>query len=49
MNLNELKRKSINELMDIANNMGIENTGREHKHKLIFSILEKLGDGGHRE
>ncbi len=45
MNLNELKRKSINELMDIANNMGIENTGREHKHKLIFSILEKLGDG----
>ena len=40
MNLNELKKKSISELMDIAENAGVENPGRMRKQEIIFSILK---------
>lgn len=40
MNLNELKKKSVTELMDLAQTMGVENFGRARKQEIIFSILK---------
>jgi len=40
MNLNELKKKSVTELMDLAESMGVENFGRARKQEIIFSILK---------
>lgn len=40
MNLNELKKKSVAELMDLAQTMGVENFGRARKQEIIFSILK---------
>jgi len=46
MNLNELKKKSISELMDIAENTGVENPGRMRKQEIIFSILKAIARKG---
>ncbi len=40
MNLNELKKKSVAELMDLAEAMGVENMGRARKQEIIFGILK---------
>lgn len=40
MNLSELKKKSIADLMDIARDQGAENFGRARKQEIIFSILK---------
>ncbi len=40
MNLTELKQKSPQELMEIAQEMGLENMGRARKQEIIFSILK---------
>ncbi|NCX94286.1 MAG: transcription termination factor Rho, partial [Gammaproteobacteria bacterium] len=40
MNLTELKKKSISELTEIAQAMGLENTARARKQEIIFSILK---------
>ncbi|MDN4502107.1 transcription termination factor Rho [Alteromonadaceae bacterium BrNp21-10] len=46
MNLTELKNKTINELVDLANNMGIENMARARKQDIIFSILKSHAKSG---
>ena len=40
MNLTDLKKKSISELVDLALSMNIENPGRLRKQEIIFSILK---------
>jgi len=40
MNLTELKRKPMPELVEIAQSMNIQETGRERKQDLVFSILK---------
>lgn len=40
MNLNELKKKSIADLMDLAQSLGVENAGRARKQEIIFAILK---------
>lgn len=40
MNLIELKQKSPNELVSLAQQMGVENTGRTRKQDLIFNLLK---------
>lgn len=40
MNLNDLKKKSIAELMELAQSLGVENFGRSRKQEIIFSILK---------
>ena len=40
MNLTELKKKSAQELSELASELGVENLGRMHKHDLIFAILK---------
>ncbi len=44
MNLTELKRKSINELVEIANDLNIEGASTLRKQDLIFSILTTRSD-----
>lgn len=46
MNLTELKQKSVTELMDIANEMGIEHVARTRKQDIIFGILKRHAKGG---
>ncbi len=46
MNLTELKQKPINELVELANSMKLENTARLRKQDIIFSILKKHSKGG---
>ena len=41
MNLTELKKKSVQELLDIANEMGLDNLARSRKQDVIFGILKK--------
>jgi len=41
MNLTDLKKKPISELLVIAEEMGLENMGRSRKQDVIFSILKK--------
>ncbi|MFT7111129.1 MAG: transcription termination factor Rho, partial [Psychrobacter glaciei] len=36
MNLSELKKKSVPELLEIAEGMGMENVSRSRKQDLIF-------------
>ena len=53
MNLTELKRKSASELVELADQMGIEGIARSRKQDVIFSILKAhakkgeniMGDG----
>ena len=46
MNLTDLKQKPITELLEIANQMGLENMGRSRKQDVIFGILKKHAKGG---
>jgi transcription termination factor Rho len=46
MNLSELKQKSIVELQDIANEMGLEGVARARKQDVIFSILKAHAKNG---
>ncbi|WP_416306530.1 transcription termination factor Rho [Neptunicella sp. SCSIO 80796] len=46
MNLTELKNKTINELVDLANEMGLENMARARKQDIIFSILKAHAKSG---
>jgi transcription termination factor Rho len=41
MNLTELKDKSINELVELAESMKLENLARTRKQDIIFAILKK--------
>jgi len=46
MNLTQLKTKSVHELVDTANEMGLENLGRSRKQDVIFAILKKHAKSG---
>ncbi len=46
MNLTELKAKPIPELLEIAQEMGMENMGRSRKQEIIASLLRKHAKGG---
>ncbi|MCJ8297581.1 MAG: transcription termination factor Rho [Pseudomonadales bacterium] len=46
MNLTQLKTKSVQELVDTANEMGLENLGRSRKQDVIFAILKKHAKSG---
>ncbi|MGR9071522.1 MAG: transcription termination factor Rho [Gammaproteobacteria bacterium] len=46
MHLTELKLKPISEVVDIAEDLGLENVSRIRKQDLIFSILKKLAKSG---
>ena len=40
MSLNELKAKPINQLVKVAESMGLESLARSRKQDIIFSILK---------
>lgn len=46
MNLTELKRKSVGELLQIAEQMGLENMARSRKQDIIFAILKTHARNG---
>lgn len=46
MNLTELKKLSMNELMDLAQQSNVENISRARKQDLIFSILKAHSKSG---
>ena len=46
MNLTELKKKSVPQLLEIAEEMGMENVSRSRKQDLIFSILKRHAKSG---
>ncbi len=46
MNLTDLKRKPVTELLEIAESLDIEGVARTRKQDLIFSILKKLAKSG---
>nr|WP_136252729.1 transcription termination factor Rho [Ningiella ruwaisensis] len=46
MNLTELKQKPINELVALAEQMGLESLARARKQDIIFSILKAHAKGG---
>ena len=46
MNLTEMKAKPINELVDIAESLGIEDVGRLKKQEIIFRIFKKQAKEG---
>lgn len=46
MNLTELKKKSVPELLEISQSMGLESTGRARKQEIIFSILKSHAKKG---
>lgn len=46
MNLTELKRKSVGELLFIAEQMGLENMARSRKQDIIFSVLKTHAHNG---
>lgn len=46
MNLTELKRKSVAELLTIAEQMGLENMARSRKQDIIFAILKTHAKNG---
>ena len=46
MNLTELKQKNVPDLLDIAQQMGLENLARSRKQDVIFSILKKHAKSG---
>ena len=41
MNLTEMKAKPINELVDIAESLGIEDVGRLKKQEIMLSLASK--------
>lgn len=46
MNLTELKRKPASEILEIAKELGVENTGRALKQNTVFQILKKIAKKG---
>ncbi|MCK5875359.1 MAG: transcription termination factor Rho [Alcanivoracaceae bacterium] len=46
MNLSELKKKPISELIEIAKQAGLDNMARTRKQDVIFSILKKVAKNG---
>ncbi|MCP8688960.1 transcription termination factor Rho [Marinobacterium sedimentorum] len=46
MNLTELKTKSVPELLEIAQEMGMDNLARSRKQDVIFAILKRHSKGG---
>ena len=46
MNLTELKQKPIAELLETANEMGLENVSRSRKQDIIFVILKRHAKNG---
>jgi len=46
MNLTELKQKPISQLLEIANEMGLEGVARSRKQDVIFSILKAHAKNG---
>jgi transcription termination factor Rho len=46
INLNELKKKNISELTDLAYNMRLENMARAKKQEIIYAILRAHLDNG---
>lgn len=46
MNLTELKKKTVPDLIAQSQKMGIENIARSHKQEIIFSILKKHAENG---
>ena len=40
MNLTELKRKTASDLVELADQMGVEGIARSRKQDVIFSILK---------
>ncbi len=46
MNLTDLKTKPIEELLQIAENMGLENMARNRKQDVIFTILKRHAKSG---
>jgi transcription termination factor Rho len=46
MNLTELKRKPATEILQIAKDLGVDNTGRSIKQNTVFQILKKVAKKG---
>lgn len=46
MNLTELKKKAVPELLEIASEMGLDNLARSRKQDVIFTILKRHAKGG---
>ncbi len=46
MNLTELKKNSVSELLTITKNMGLDNLARSRKQDIIFAILKKHAKNG---
>ena len=46
MNLTDLKRKSVTDLVDMSREMGIDNVARSRKQEVIAAILRKHAKGG---
>ena len=46
MNLTELKKKSMPDLLDIAKGVGLDNLARSRKQDVIFSILKRHAKSG---
>jgi len=46
MNLTELKRKPASEILELAKELGVDNTGRSLKQTTVFQILKKLAKKG---
>ncbi len=46
MNLSELKKKPIAELLEIAKDMGLDNLARTRKQDIIFTILKRHAKSG---
>ena len=44
MHLKELKEKKINDLVDLAKELGVENAGNLRKQDLIFAILQRKAE-----
>lgn len=46
MNLTELKKKNVPELLEIASEMGLDNLARSRKQDVIFTILKRHAKSG---
>ena len=46
MNLTDLKRKPVSELVDMAREMGLDNQGRSRKQEVIAAIVRKQSKAG---
>ncbi len=46
MNLSELKRKPVGELVEMAREMGLDNVGRSRKQEVIAAIVRKQSKNG---